>query len=396
MLKAKEYKLEDSNIEKLGGDEDRAAKKAAGTKEPAWKKWKNYLNGSILESEGITDKQGKKHHVEIWRIEKFKVRFWPKEEHGQFFSGDSYIVLHTFKEQDKIKWDLHFWLGRDTTQDEAGTAAYKTVELDTLLDDGPVQHREVQEYESDGFLKLFGEILPCGGLRYLDGGIDSGFKHVEPESYQPRLLHLKGKKRVRVTQVPMETGSLNSGDVFILDNGLTVYRWIGKEAGMFEKNKAREVADAIKVERKGKCNVINLNEGDKDDQAVDFFKLLGGDVNSSIKTAAEGGSDAEAEKNLSTTKQLFRLSDASGAMKMTLEASGKDIKKDLLDTNDVFIFDAGAEIFVWVGKHTTDKEKFEALGYAQNYLKEKGRPLHLPITRVLEGGENPTFFEAFH
>jgi len=173
MIKPKEYKLEETNAAKLGSNEDRAVKKSSAEKEPAWK--------------GAGQKVG----VEIWRIEKFKVVIWPKDLYGSFYSGDSYIVLHTFKEEgkDALKWDLFFWLGKHTTQDEAGTAAYKTVELDTLLNDGPVQHREVMGYESDLFLALFPNI------RIMEGGVDTGFKHVEAEKYEPRLLHLKGKKK---------------------------------------------------------------------------------------------------------------------------------------------------------------------------------------------------------
>lgn len=40
-------------------------------------------------------------------------------------------------------------------QDEYGTAAYKTVELDTYLDDGATQHREVQGKESELFRSYF-------------------------------------------------------------------------------------------------------------------------------------------------------------------------------------------------------------------------------------------------
>jgi len=60
---------------------------------------------------------------------------WPLEEYGKFYNGDSYIILNTYKTppSDELLYDVHFWIGQYSTQDEYGTAAYKTVELDTLV-----------------------------------------------------------------------------------------------------------------------------------------------------------------------------------------------------------------------------------------------------------------------
>ena len=47
----------------------------------------------------------------------------------RFYSGDSYIVLNTYKKAGGcgLAWNAHFWIGDYSSQDEYGTAAYKTV-----------------------------------------------------------------------------------------------------------------------------------------------------------------------------------------------------------------------------------------------------------------------------
>ena len=90
-----------------------------------------------------------------------------------------------------------------------------------------------------------------GTFRYLSGGVESGFKKVEKDKYEPRLLHVKGRRNIRVQQTKLAWGSMNSGDVFILDLGLEIYVWNGKESGRLEKIKGLDVARRIRDEERG-------------------------------------------------------------------------------------------------------------------------------------------------
>ena len=101
--------------------------------------------------------------LEVWRIEALAAIKYPETDYGKFFSGDSYIVLKTNKKPNSsaLSWDVHFWLGQSSSQDEQGAAALKTVALDDQLGGGPVQHREVQGHESALFTSYF-----KGGLQY--------------------------------------------------------------------------------------------------------------------------------------------------------------------------------------------------------------------------------------
>lgn len=113
----------------------------------------------------------------VYRIMDFapvKQEYDQKQKQIELYGGDSYVILHTYRAGSGLLHNLYFWLGETSTTDERGTAAVKAVELDDSLGGLPVQHREVQYYESPLFLSLF-----PNGITYLDGGVDSGFHHVE-------------------------------------------------------------------------------------------------------------------------------------------------------------------------------------------------------------------------
>ncbi|KAH9500586.1 hypothetical protein Btru_076981, partial [Bulinus truncatus] len=100
LIKPKEYDWKDSNLALFGSETEKNVKKESAQTEPAWKN------------------AGEKVGLQIWRIVKFKVTVWPKDDYGKFYEGDSYIVLNTYKEEggDQLLYDIHFWIGKYSTQ----------------------------------------------------------------------------------------------------------------------------------------------------------------------------------------------------------------------------------------------------------------------------------------
>ena len=83
-----------------------------------------------------------------------------------------------------------------------------------MLGGSPVQHREVQGYESSQFESYF-----KNGVKYLPGGVNSGFNKVEDEEVIKRLFIVKGQRQIKVEEVELAMASLNKCDSFILDLG---------------------------------------------------------------------------------------------------------------------------------------------------------------------------------
>jgi len=306
---------------------------------------------------------------------------------GKFYDGDSYIVLRTRKLGNTFRYDAHFWLGLETSQDEAGTAAYKTVELDDYFSGGVVQHREVQGHESDLFKSYFPK-----GLFILHGGVTSGFHHVGAIEYKPRLLEVSGGKHPIVNEVELNISSMSSGNAYILDLGLTIIQFIGKKAAIAERGKTSQVAQSIYDDRGAKAVKLYILEGEYDnDASKQFFKAFGFDKPQPIADEIPQTATSHA------VKELFDIHEDEKTHQLTFTsiAKGDAVKKSLLRTDDVFALDLGTSIFVWVGSKATKEEKRNGLMVAQHYLsKTPGRNPHHHITRVIEGHESEEFIAS--
>ncbi|EPS59596.1 hypothetical protein M569_15209, partial [Genlisea aurea] len=322
---------------------------------------------------------GQKVGTEIWRIENFQPVPLPKSDYGKFYSGDSYIVLQTTAGKGgAYLYDIHFWLGKDTSQDEAGTAAIKTVELDAILGGRAVQHREPQGYESDKFLSYF---KPC--IIPLEGGIASGFKKPEEEEFETRLYVCRGKRVVRLKQVPFSRSSLNHDDVFILDTKEKIYQFNGANSDIQERAKALEVIQFLKEKyHEGKSDVAIVDDGNLqvESNSGEFWVLFGGFAPISKKVASED--DIIPEK---TVPLLYSITD--GEVKLV----DGDLSKSLLENNKCYLLDCGSEVFVWVGRVTQVDERKAAIQVAEDFLAAQSRPSSTRVTRVIQGYETHSF-----
>ena len=344
-----ETNLVGTNIELFGSDLEINIKKASANNENEWNKIK-------IDEPSLY----------IWRVEKFKLVTVKPEDFGSFYEGDSYIILCiSLNSMKLLNYNVHFWIGDKTSTDELGTAAYKTVELDTYLEGKAVQHREIQNNESDLFRSYFSQ-----GLSYKIGGVDSGFKKVVPytyDNYRPILFKVHNDL---VIQIPVDLSLVNDDDSFILDMGLTVYVYRGIKSTHKEGLLAQYHAQHIKNNRKN-CFVFNLI-ANEDKYSYDSFTHL-------LLNYSNGSSGI---------KKLMRITETDSDITMT-ELSNP-VTYNSLNTNDTFIFETLHTTYIWVGKNSNHKELMAAWSLAFKITDNT-----TPITLVKEGYESEQFLTSF-
>nr|XP_015210644.1 PREDICTED: adseverin-like [Lepisosteus oculatus] len=261
---------------------------------------------------------GKQPGLQIWRIENMDLKPVPKPLHGSFFTGDSYIVLQTTAAP---SYNIHMWLG---------------------------------EWAS--------------ALSSHIGGVASGFKHVVTnDANVKRLLHIKGRRIIRATEVDLSWGSFNKGDCFIIDLGKDIYQWCGSECNRFERLKASQVAiDIRNNERNGRAKITMVEE---DAEPQEIIAILGAKPG-----IPPGGPDDEAVETANKNKgSLYMVSDATGSMKTSLVAQSSPFKQAMLSPDECYILDNGVDnkLFLWKGSNANTGERKAAMKTAEQFIKDK-------------------------
>lgn len=218
-----------------------------------------------------------------------------------------------------------------------GSAAALSVQLSEHLPLQSRHHLELMGEETQLFMSYFNVV------KYLPGGIESGFRHVEPKYIEPKLMLIKGKRYPRVFTIPMEADQINEGDVFVLDMGDDLYYWAGTESNYYERLKALELTVGIRRdERMMKCKLHYPRDMGGEIEET-FWNALGGRP-AQIKPAVSDEPTADEETLLAY--KFWHVSDASGTLETT-EITDRPLKADMLKTDDSYILELYDTVYVW-------------------------------------------------
>jgi len=309
----------------------------------------------------------------------------PVEDQTKLCEKHVHVFFHALR--DTGPYHIYYWFGKKSDKPMAHHVANQLVPgLDELFGGRCTHHREIEEHESGQFLALFKKE---GGVTYVDEQGNSSFSCQDLSKFEPKLLHCKGKRNVSVTPVPVSYKSLNSGDVFILDTGLSIYCWNGVSASRAEKATSIQTTLRFRDSRGGKPAVLVLEEGK---EPGPFWDALGG--KGPIMKASDVEDDEAFERQQEKDVKLYHVTDADGTLRVT-HIAVPPLQQMMLNGDDCHILDIGTEIFVWIGRGCTDQERESAMDQAQAFLTKSGRPEWIPITRFLQGSEGPTFQSQF-
>ncbi|RKO93413.1 hypothetical protein BDK51DRAFT_19573 [Blyttiomyces helicus] len=304
---------------------------------------------------------GRSGRLTIYRVENF-LRFPVGAKlHGQFFRGESYILLYMYRPPGSgvEKCVSYFWQGSHGTITQKGTSALMTIELSEQTGGDVVQVRVVEGKEPKHLCLLFGEESIVTRL-----GIPPP---ADPGSARPIAFDIRETFSGLCKAVECEVSELP----FSSDRALAIlfpetsYIWQGRTSTGPERAHAARIATRFGA---AGARTVIAKEGDPMPAKMsEILRAAGVDLS--------GLTTSSAKRN---EPRLFSCSAGSGIVRVNEVQS---FAQEDLDPNVVMILDAGLFIFIWFGLSAKPAEKIIGMETMIAYL-EKSK-IHDQKTRVV-------------
>ncbi|KAG7250301.1 hypothetical protein CRUP_014231, partial [Coryphaenoides rupestris] len=269
----------------------------------------------------------------IWRVEDGARVAVEPSTYGQFYGGDCYLILYSYRPGGREQHIIYTWQGLKCTKDELAASAFLTVKLDDSMGGSPVQVRVTQGQEPPHLMSLFqGKpmIIHSGGTSRKGGQTAAGGK---------RLFQLRqsSSRATRAVEVEPLASNLNTNDVFVLKTPDATLVWRGLGASDEEMAGAKHVAAVLGG------GTTDVTEGK---EPASFWSALG------------GKKDYQTSKSLQNAvkaPRLFGCSNKTG--RLIVEEVPGDFNQSDLATDDVMLLDTWDQVFLWVGNDANTVEK---------------------------------------
>lgn len=195
---------------------------------------------------------------------------------------------------------------------------------------------------------------------------------------EPQVYHIQ---KGRLVKMP-DPGEFGRGDCYLVDAGLKIYLWIGPKSTVDEKFLTAASAVMRDTERAGKADIDRIEGGNEPAEfkaLFDDFRLTDRDTEGILKKV-------QLETHEFKLWKVHRDGDETFFAEVPLDKSS-------LKSDDVFILDTWDDIYVWRGKKSSAREKFDATILARRYDAERVGVQDIEL--VDEGEEPKEFLNAF-
>jgi len=298
----------------------------------------------------------------VWRVEGFEKTPYPNSLYGQFFSGDSFVIMTSYKTSNKDNYLVYFWQGRDSSINEKGASALLTIDVSSEFESAP-QLRITQQHETKHFLALFKNQLVIHNGKYAN--YVNRLKQNPIRMFDVRLsseyrdLRNAKLRAIETYEVNKDQLNQNHVSVIISSDQKNAFIWKGKFSHPTEHSAATDLIKKI-VDRAP--SIKTVNQGEETDE---FYKLM--NINAIDRIALKRQNKAIMDEQ--GVRQLKRLYIFNGATGAVVVDRVYNMAQEDLDNSNVMMLDVDNEIFLWIGTtsmHFVQKMAMEvAAKYAQ-------------------------------